>query len=223
MAVFHVPTKGPETWRELLADPVKHWRTGRSARTLAHCWEIAQGFPFEVQAALDSVFGSARLLLAIPEHQVWLPGGRAKSQNDIWCLAKARSQLLSIAVEGKVSETFGPTLDEWRDGGKNRARRLAFLLKTLHLSEAPISGPLRYQLLHRAASAVIEARRFNARHAVLLVHSFSPSGEWREDYEAFLGLYPGRTALGAMTRLFHSTGHEFWAAWVKGDATFLSR
>ena len=29
-------------------DPIKHWKTGYSARALAYCWGIAEGFPSEV-------------------------------------------------------------------------------------------------------------------------------------------------------------------------------
>ena len=47
-------TTGPQDWQALLADPQKHWRTGFSARTLAHCWEAAQGLPPEVQAVFAS-------------------------------------------------------------------------------------------------------------------------------------------------------------------------
>ena len=36
-------TSGPDDWQALLADPVKHWRPGYSARTLAYCWEAAGG------------------------------------------------------------------------------------------------------------------------------------------------------------------------------------
>ena len=47
-------TSGPAAWQALLADPNKHWRTGYSARTLAHCWEAADGFPPEVSVALKN-------------------------------------------------------------------------------------------------------------------------------------------------------------------------
>jgi hypothetical protein len=46
-------TSGPEDWKALLVDPVKHWRTGYSARTLARCWEAANGFPPEVVKVLQ--------------------------------------------------------------------------------------------------------------------------------------------------------------------------
>lgn len=43
MTKFYVPSTGPDDWQTLLGDPVKHWRTGYSAKTLAHCWEGAGG------------------------------------------------------------------------------------------------------------------------------------------------------------------------------------
>jgi hypothetical protein len=32
-------SSGPQDWQALLADPVRHWRSGYSARTLAYSWE----------------------------------------------------------------------------------------------------------------------------------------------------------------------------------------
>ncbi len=52
----------------------------------------------------------------------------------------------------------------------------------------PVPGAIRYQLLHRAASAIIEAKRFGAPHAIMLVHSFSQTHEWFADYAAFAKL-----------------------------------
>lgn len=47
-----VPSKGAESWRELLADPEKHWREGCSAHTLATAWEGTRGFPEAVSKLL---------------------------------------------------------------------------------------------------------------------------------------------------------------------------
>jgi hypothetical protein len=82
---FHRPTCGPESWQELLADPQKHWVSGYSARTLAHCWEDAKGLPPEIAALFG---GHATLLLAIPEHKVELPGGSRPSQTDLFALVR---------------------------------------------------------------------------------------------------------------------------------------
>ena len=44
MGHIYIPAKSPGDWARLLADPVKHWRTGYSARTLACSWQNADGF-----------------------------------------------------------------------------------------------------------------------------------------------------------------------------------
>ncbi|WP_408450488.1 DUF6946 family protein [Paraburkholderia sediminicola] len=41
-----------EDWAQFLAEPVRHWRTGHSARNLAHCWQDADCFPLEVAEVL---------------------------------------------------------------------------------------------------------------------------------------------------------------------------
>jgi hypothetical protein len=53
MKRIFVPTAGPDSWRQLLADPVKHWKPGASAHALATAWEAAGGPPGEVRAALE--------------------------------------------------------------------------------------------------------------------------------------------------------------------------
>jgi hypothetical protein len=81
--------------------PVKHLCQGYSARTLAYSWQDANDFPSEVVAVLMPQFPSVELLLALPEHQVPLPGGSRPSQNDIWVLARSETNLIAIAVAGK--------------------------------------------------------------------------------------------------------------------------
>ena len=181
MSNIFVPLTSVDQWKQLLADPDKQWRTGYSARTLAHCWQEADGLPTDVQTVFcrwgTEPFNGLEVLLVVPEHQVPLPGGSRPSQSDVWVLARGNTDLVSIAVEGKVSEPFGPTLEEWRkDASPGKEERLNFICKQLSLSPSPPDS-IRYQLLHRAASAVVEARRFNAAHAMMLVHSFSPSNE----------------------------------------------
>jgi hypothetical protein len=136
------------------------------------------------------LFQGIELLLAFPEYKVLLPGGLRPSQNDIFILVKANNQLVSIMVEGKVSEPFGETITEWReDNSEGKNIRLKFLLEKLRLEENKQIDTIRYQLLYRTASAIIEAERFKAENALLLVHSFSRSNEWFDDYSQFLALF----------------------------------
>ena len=203
MSKIFVPTTSVDRWKQLLADPDKQWRTGYSARTLAHCWQEADGLPASVQTVFrrwgTEPFNELEVLLVVPEHQVPLPGGSRPSQSDVWVLARGGTDLVSIAVEGKVSEPFGLTLEEWRkDASPGKEERLNFICKQLSLNPSPHDS-IRYQLLHRAASAVVEARRFNAAHAMMLVHSFSPSDEWFDDYEQFLALFGASGAPNTVT------------------------
>ena len=188
-------TTGPSDWQGLLADPVKHWRSGYSARTLAHCWEAADGLPAEVSMALgqttDPLLGGLVPLLAVPEFKVPLPGGSRASQTDIFVLARSSAGPVCIMVEGKVNESFGPTLDEWKaDASPGKEKRLRFLLRALGLAAIP-GGDIRYQLFHRAASAIITGEQYRAVAAVLLIHSFSEQRTGFEDYDAFLRLLFG--------------------------------
>ena len=125
MPLIYLPSKGPHEWQALLAEPERQWKPGFSASTLAHCWTDADGFPAEVRTALSDhpALADAEPLLILPEWQVPLPGGARFSQNDIWILAKAGGGLVSIAIEGKVGEPFGPTLADWKadaSSGKER-------------------------------------------------------------------------------------------------------
>lgn len=218
-------TSGPGDWQALLADPVKHWRTGYSARTLAHAWEATEGFPPEVASALamsdDPLLEQLQPLLAVPEFKVALPGGERASQNDIFVLARSASGPVSIMVEGKVNESFGPTLEDWRaDGSPGKKTRLSFLLRNLGLPQQ-IDGGIRYQLLHRTASAVIEGERFRAAAAVLLVHSFSTKQAGWSDYRKFLGLFGVHAEVGRPQRLPRARALPLFSVWVPGDPVFL--
>jgi hypothetical protein len=225
MSKIYIPTTSAEQWKQFLADPEKHWQRGYSARTLANCWQEANGFPDEIKETLSGspYFQDIEMLLAIPEYQVSLPGGSRPSQNDIWVLARAGSNLVSIAVEGKVSESFGPTIQEWHmDSSPGKDKRLAYLCNELGLV-SPLSDGLRYQLLHRTVSAIIEAKRFNASQAVMLVHSFSQSDECFQDYADFVSLFGGIGSVNRLVSIGVRGTVSLHFAWVRGNATFLKK
>jgi len=218
-------TSGPQDWQSLLADPVKHWKTGYSARTLAHSWEAADGFPTEVAApfvqSAEPLLAGVAPILAIPEFKVTLPGGARASQNDIFVLGRSSSGPVSIMVEGKVNESFGPTLDAWRsEASPGKEERLSFLLRSLGLDTIP-AGSVRYQLLHRAASAIITGEQYRAAAGVLLIHSFSQKLTGWSDYQAFTRLFGVEAALGSVQRLGSVSKIPLFGVWVVGNPLFL--
>lgn len=132
------------------------------------------------------------------------------------------ARLQTAAVEGKVSETFGPTLAEWLEvPSPGKRTRLDYLKKELSL-QADLPPGIRYQLLHRLASAVIEARRFGAKYAVMVVHSFSQTLEWFGDFEAFLLLFGSKAQPGALALLHNIGDLSVHAGWAEGDPRFLA-
>ena len=218
-ARFYLPTREPEDWAGGLADR-SQWAAGRSAYELAHAWERADGrLPPKVAACLagtaEGVLRELTPLLGLPEHRVDLGDGRRGSQTDLMVLARsALGGLVVLAVEGKESEPFGnDTVNDWLRKTKTGADRLALVCGTIGLSPGAV-GDVYYQLLHRAAAAVLEARRFGARHAVMLVHSFSAEQAHLSAYQAFLALYGQAAGVGDVVELAALGDVVLHAGWV---------
>jgi hypothetical protein len=221
---IYIPTTSPEDWCKLLARPEKHCKPGYSAWELAHCWEDAKSFP----ASLQTMFASSEnpalrkleLLLAIPEYRVGMPGGGHASQNDLFVLAKAADDnLVSITVEGKVNESFGPTVKAWlKEPSPGKEKRWEFLCASLGLVDE-IPGDIRYQLFHRTVSALVEAERFNAPYAMMIVQSFSPDKTGFKDYQAFLGLFDQLAQAGGLVELPINNPIRLYVGWVSDKGT----
>ena len=223
MSKILIPSTSPDDWQQFLAEPEKQWKTGYSARTLAYCWHEAGGMPTDIIAVLGQISSLRNLktIFAIPEHKVSLPGGSRASQNDIWVLAESSVGLVSIAVEGKVSETFGPIVGEWfKNKTPGKETRLHFLCSELGL-EFPPPSQVRYQLLHRTVSAILEAKRFRSSEAVMVVHTFSKSNEWLEDYQYFLSLFGLKSGVNQAVSTDLASGINLSFAWVHGAEKYL--
>lgn len=225
---IYIPTQSAEDWRGLLADPKKQWRTGYSARTLAYCWQHAQesdSFPPCVAAAFDrsglAELKNLEILFAFPEHRVQLPGGDRPSQTDLFVLAGNETSRIAIAVEGKVHEPFGVIVRDWlADSSIGKNARLNFLCDQLETTPSMVQDA-RYQLLHRTVSAIIEAERFGAASAMLLVHAFGAELTSYSDYERFVGLLRALPVRNSVCRVPRSTGCRLLLGWVDGDKEFL--
>lgn len=216
-----IPTKSITDWQSLLAEPDKHWRTGYSAMLTAQSWENATGLPPEIASAFTSSgehnFKNIELLLAIPEYKTPLKGGSRASQSDVFALLRSDSGLVAATVEGKAREDFGPTLEQWQMGvsDKGYRARLGHIIEILGL-QAPIPGHIRYQLLHRTASAIIEAKRFYCKAAVMIVQSFveQDADNHFEDFVQFVELYNAMPAKDELAYLATIDGIRLYSGWV---------
>ena len=176
------------------AHPPRHWKAGRSAMLLAQSWGLSDALPWRVKLALEREqrFQGLDFKEAEVEFKSQPPGSGYPSATDLMVWASNTVGPVAVAVEGKVTEDFGPLVAEWRTqskgtSGKNRDDRVDAMGATLGLAPATLD-PLRYQLVHRIWSALEAARLKEWPTAVMLVHSFLPASHPEnhfDDFEAF--------------------------------------
>lgn len=187
-------------WREIVGDD--KWRATRSAYELAHCWHQSGGLPSPIASALNAsgyeALEGLSIDLCLVEKPVFLDTKNAPSMTDLMAYGKnANGDVIVTAVEGKASEPFASTVRVWvRGDGEattltslprpTRMNRLAFLCKHLGKTLSPESE-LRYQLLHRTVSAVLEAQLHGAAAALVLVHAFGADAAGNfDDFSRFV-------------------------------------
>ena len=213
---LHVPLLKPEDIIPHLAKQELHWRAGYSAQELAIAWSSpGNDFPPAVRRVLQTSpeYCRAEFIDGFFEREVDLGSPGRNSQTDLMVIVGLGDTLGVIAVEGKVEESFAELVSDWNTTA-SKQRRLDGLCSTLGLDVANV-GNIRYQLLHRTASAVYEAKRYRSHHALMLVHSFSDSHRWFEDFAAFsseMGLPIANP--GACTASKQCEGVNLCLAWV---------
>ena len=173
---IHAPLLVPTDAIPHLGAP-HHWKEGRSAKSLVDQWWSANAIPESIMTMLRQApeWEDAELIDAFIERGTDLADGRpSHSQSDLLAVLGMADRIGVLAIEAKVDEEFDKTVDEWRKGsGLGKATRLEKLCSLLGFRSDAV-GDLRYQLFHRTASAIIEAKRYRARQAAMIVQSWSP-------------------------------------------------
>ena len=183
---LHVPFRKPEDLIPHLAKQDAHWKTGYSAKELAVAWGNSQNdFPQVIRQVLATApeYADAEMIDGFFEREVELKSPGRNSQTDLMIVAGLQNELAIMAIEGKVDEPFAELVRDWNTSPGKQCR-LEVLCASLGIFLAQAQS-LRFQLLHRAASAIYEAQRYRARHALMLVHSFSAKHRWFEDFATF--------------------------------------
>ena len=219
-----VPTQTGTDWQRLLAKPKIHWQPKASAMTCAASWESASdSLPPEISTLLDSsgesLLMGQRLLVAIPEWQVPLPGGKTNSSTDVLAICRNDHGLCILGVEAKVLEDFGPTLAEKRsEASAGQSERMAYLHTLLRVDR--FEDAIRYQLLHRTASALLTAQQFHAAAAMMLVQAFETPDSQRGDFEAFRVAMNGTQVAPMLYKVPSFEVPALYLAWCDGDPSF---
>jgi Domain of unknown function (DUF6946) len=161
----------------------KHWKKDRSAMELARSWTDAHG-PEAVRELLDRVTGTANFEAkrGIAEAQTHFDEFRGPRNHDLLIVGEAAGGTTVVSIEGKVDESFGQTLEEYRAAARRRIAkkqptnaldRMQGLTKAIGGWDAgadPKRMQLRYQLFSAVAGAVAAAVDEEADQAVFLVH-----------------------------------------------------
>jgi hypothetical protein len=150
----------------------------------------------------------------VAEHLTPLDTLAAPSRTDLMVFCQVNTEKAVFAIEGKVNETFDDEICRWiRDARKadpvflglpinpRKKARLEFLNQLLDLNVGTESD-LYYQLFHRTACALLEARSIYASTAFMVVQSFLRCEENWNAYQAFAA------AMGFM----HIVGDSFTEA-----------
>lgn len=193
MVRLHVPMRAPEDMAPQLTKTAGDWTAGRSAYALAATWWAANGLPPKVRQVLAGcpALAQAELIEALLEREGEPGDGRRPSQSDLLALLALPDRLAVAAVEARQGEGFDRLVGDWLAGdGKSppaaRQGRLRLVAELLGLDpQGPATMGLHWLLLHRAAVAVIEARRWRSQEALMLVHSFGPYGRRGDGFEDF--------------------------------------
>jgi hypothetical protein len=142
------------------------------------------------------------------------------SQNYILALMRIGPALLRPLSNERWTS---PLLGEWLvNASPGKLTRLAFLCNVLGLEERTLPHDIYYQLLHRTASAVIEAKRFKTDAAVMLVHSFSPTRRWFDAFAHFASLFGCSAEPGKLMLVGPSAERPLYLGWACGDVHFLT-
>jgi hypothetical protein len=117
---------------------------------------------------------------------------------------------------------IGPLLTEKRaQTSVGQSERLAYLHSLLGVKH--FEDSIRYQLLHRTASALLTARDFHAASAVMLVHAFDTPASQRSDFLAFVTAM-GVTEVAPLVYCVKSFAQpSLYLAWCNGDPQFRQR
>jgi hypothetical protein len=139
----------------------------------------------------------------------------------VFALGRHASGLITCTIEGKANEPFGPTVaDQMRDASAGKQERFAYICRSLGLETCP--GNVHYQLLHRTVSALIEAKRFAASYAAMIVHSFSSERRWFDAFARFVALFGETAVAGEAVVLSTPVGKRLIIGWACGDPCHLA-
>jgi hypothetical protein len=106
-----------------------------------------------------------------------------------------------------------------KEASPGQSARLNHLQNLLGIAE--LTGNIRYQLLHRTASALLTARLFHAQTAVMLIQAFGDKASQQKDFRVVGEMLNAREVSAGMYSISRAETPTLFLAWCQGDQQFL--
>ena len=173
----------PEQWMQFAPpkDKEKHWKDGRSAKSLAMFMTDTIQVKKLENVLNELGYNSKGIVSCTPEANTVLPGRGNGRNHDLLMIGKD----FVVGIEAKVSEPFGKSIsNELIDASENKRYRINALAKELIGCEINADNEvLKYQLLTGIVGTLREANNNAKSKALFLVLVFT-DGIKKEDEKA---------------------------------------
>lgn len=173
----------PEQWMQFAPpkDKEKHWKDGRSAKSLAMFMTDTIQVKKLENVLNELGYNSKGIVSCTPEANTVLPGRGNGRNHDLLMIGKD----FVVGIEAKVSEPFGKSIsNELIDASENKRYRINALAKELFGCEINADNEvLKYQLLTGIVGTLREANNNAKSKALFLVLVFT-DGIKKEDEKA---------------------------------------
>jgi hypothetical protein len=229
---LYVPSLGPTDWqRRVLTKRSRPSQARYAAFQLAIEWEAARntdrGLPSYIGKALDAVpeLTGAKLVFGIPGHYVeWvvIPNEPENDlQNDLWAMLQVKGKCISMTVGAETDEKRELSIGKWEKKNRRQPGLLLYLTAVLGIEGRNVNH-LKYQLLHQAASAILEAERLSAKFAVSFVQCFEPDprSSW-DAYRAFAHVLGIPNSTPKVTLANVETSVPLYIGWIRSPSATL--
>ena len=173
----------PEQWMQFAPpkDKEKHWKDGRSAKSLAMFMTDTIQVKKLENVLNELGYNSKGIVSCTPEANTVLPGRGNGRNHDLLMIGKD----FVVGIEAKVSEPFGKSIsNELIDASENKRYRINALAKELFGCEINADNEvLKYKLLTGIVGTLREANNNAKSKALFLVLVFT-DGIKKEDEKA---------------------------------------
>jgi len=82
---------------------------------------------------------------------------------------------------------------------------------------------LKFLIAHLEIIIILDEFLFFTSHAIVIIHSFSPTNEWFEDFAKFVSLFGAIPKINSVVSAELPNGMPLHFAWIHGNEEYLKK